>query len=230
MSAPVSRARLFYGATAVIVAFGLVLQLGLAIAKDSSAGAFATTPARIVNFFSFFTVQSNVLVVVTSALLALDPDRRSTVFRVLRLDAVICITVTGVVFHLALADLQELTGWDALADFVLHTLSPVLAALGWLVLGPRSHLTPRIVRLAVLPPIGWLAYALVYGAIVEDRFGNDYYAYPFMNVQVHGYAVALLRCALVAVLFLGLAVGALALDRSLPDPRGVSHTDLNRAV
>ena len=37
-----------------------------------------------------------------------------------------------------------------------------------------------------------------------------------MNVQVHGYAVALLRCALVAALFLGLAFAALAIDRRLP--------------
>jgi len=200
----------------VIVAFGLVLQLALVLSRDSSEGAFAETPARIVNYFSFFTVQSNVLVAVTTGLLALNLDRRSTVFRVLRLDGVLCIAVTGVVFHLALASLQELTGWDALADFILHSLSPILAVLGWLVFGPRRQLTPRIVWLAVLAPIGWLAYALAYGALTTDRNGNDYYAYPFMNVQVHGYAVALLRCALVAALFLGLAFGALALDRRLP--------------
>ncbi len=211
-------ARLFVGATSAIVTFGLALQLILAISRESGAGAFESTPARIVNFFSFFTVQSNILVAVTTALLARTLDRRSTLFRVLRLDAVICILVTGVVFHLALSSLQELTGWDALADFLLHTLSPILCPLGWLVFGPRGQLTPRIVRLAVIAPVCWLGYALAYGAVVEDRNGDDYYAYPFMNVQVHGYAVALFRCALVALLFLGLSFGALALDRRL---RGV---------
>jgi hypothetical protein len=208
-------ARLFFGATAAIVTFGLVLQLILAISKESGAGAFESTPARIVNFFSFFTVQSNILVAVTTGLLARNLARRSTVFQVLRLDAVICIAVTGVVFHLALSSLQELTGWDALADLILHTLSPILGPLGWVLFGPRGHLSPRVVQLAVIAPVGWLGYALAYGAVVEDRNGNDYYAYPFMNVQLHGYAVALLRCALVAVLFLGLSFGALALDRRL---------------
>lgn len=61
----------------------------------------------------------------TTGLLARNLDRRSTLSRVLRLDAVICITVTSVVFHLALASLQEVTGWDALADFLPHTLSPI---------------------------------------------------------------------------------------------------------
>jgi hypothetical protein len=37
-----------------------------------------------------------------------------------------------------------------------------------------------------------------------------------MNVQQHGYALALFRCAIVALLFLGLAVGMLALDRRIP--------------
>jgi hypothetical protein len=209
-------ARLFFGATSAIVTFGLVLQLILAVTKESGAGSFESTPARIVNFFSFFTVQSNILVAVTTGLLARRIDRPSTVFRVLRLDAILCITVTGVVFHLALASLQELTGWDAVADFLLHTLSPILCPLGWLLFGPRRKLDRRIVGLAVIAPVSWLGYALLYGAIVEDRHGNDYYAYPFMNVQVHGYAVALLRCALVAALFLGLAFAALGIDRKLP--------------
>jgi len=214
-------ARLFFGVTSAIVAFALVLQLVLTITTPSDEGFFESTPARILNFLSFFTVLSNILVATTTGLLAANLDRRSTAFRVLRLDAVICIVVTGVVFHLALSDLQVLTGWDFLADFLLHTLSPILCALGWLFFGPRGHLTPRIVKLAVVPPVCWLGYALVYGAVADDRNGNDYYAYPFMNVQVHGYAVALFRCAIVAALFLGLAYGALALDRWLRGIRPV---------
>lgn len=59
-------ARLFFGATAVLVTFGLVLQLFLVINSGSGEGAFESTPARVVNFFSFFTVQSNILVAVTT--------------------------------------------------------------------------------------------------------------------------------------------------------------------
>jgi hypothetical protein len=209
------RAQVFFGVLAALVGGGLLLQLVLTVTAEPGAGFFESTPARIWNFFSFFTVQSNLLVAVTSALLARDLHRSSTAFWVLRIVAVLCIAVTGVVFHLALADLQELTGWDLLADTLLHTVSPLMAVAGWLLFGPRGQLDARVVRLAVLPPVAWLAYALVRGAFVQDRFGNDYYAYPFMNVQVHGYAVALLRCAVVAVLFLGLAYGALRLDRRL---------------
>ena len=212
-------ARWFLGATSAIVTFGLVLQLVLSVTADSGAGAFESTPDRIVNFFSFFTVLSNIAVAATTGMLAVRLDRRSALFRTLRLDGLVAIAVTGVVFHLTLAQLQELTGWDAFADFLLHTLSPILCVLGWLVFGPRGQISRRIVLLGVIAPVAWLVYALVRGALVQNRYGDDYYAYPFMNVQTHGYPVVLANCAVVALLFLAISFGALALDRRLPGVR-----------
>ena len=214
-------ARALFGATSLIVTVGLVLQLVLSITADSGEGYFESTPDRIVNFFSFFTVLSNITVAVTTGLLAVRLDRRSTLLRTLRLDGLVAIAVTGVVFHLTLSDLQELTGWNAFADFVLHTLSPILAVLGWLIFGPRGALSRRIVVLAVIGPVIWIAYALVRGANVQDRFGDDYYPYPFMDVQEHGYPVVLVNVSIVAVLFLAISFGALALDRRLRGVRAV---------
>ena len=211
-------ARTFLGMTSALVGFGLVLQLSLSITAESGAGYFEASPDRIVNFFSYFTVLSNIAVCGTTGLLAVRLDRRSTLFRTLRLDALVGIAVTGVVFHLTLAQLQELTGWDALADFLLHTASPILTVLGWLLLGPRGQVSRRIVLAAVIAPIIWLVYTLIRGELVQDRFGHDYYPYPFLNVADHGYPVVLVNSALVAVLFLAISFGALALDRRL---RGV---------
>ncbi len=146
-------ARVLLGVTSALVTAGLALQLVLTVTAAPGAGFFESTPARVWNFFSFFTVQSNILVAITTGLLSRDLHRSSTIFRVLRLDAVLCIAVTGVVFHLALASLQELTGWDLVADTILHTLSPILAVVGWLVAGPRGQLTGRIVRLSILAPV-----------------------------------------------------------------------------
>lgn len=221
----VTTTRILFAATSAIVTAGLVLQLALSVTSDTGSELFASTPDRIVNFFSFFTVLSNVAVAVTAGLLAVNPTRRSTLFRVLRLDGVVAIAVTGVVFHLTLAQLQELTGWNAVADFILHTLSPILGVGGWLVLGPSRQITTRVVLLSVIAPVMWLGYALVRGALVQDRFGNDYYAYPFMNVQEHGYPVVLVNVALVAGLFLALSFGALALDTRLGRVRGAAASD-----
>ena len=212
-------ARAFFGATSLVVTFGLVLQLCLSITTASGEGLFETTPDRVANFFSYFTVLSNIAVAATTGLLAVRLDRDSALFRTLRLDGLVGIAVTGVVFHLTLAQLQELTGWHAFADQVLHTVSPILAVAGWLVFGPRGALSRRIVLLSVIAPVMWLAYTLARGRLVQNRFGDDYYPYPFLNVPEHGYPVVLTNAALVAVLFLGISFGALALDRRLPGSR-----------
>ncbi|MEV5302390.1 Pr6Pr family membrane protein [Amycolatopsis methanolica] len=131
------------------------------------------------NVFAYFTIQSNLIVGFTSLLLAIRPLRTSTVFRTLRLDGVLAIAVTGIVFHLVLAGRQDLTGWAWVADFLLHTASPLLGVLGWLLFGPRRAVTPRIIGWSVVYPLAWVAVnclviavlflALAFGAMLLDR-------------------------------------------------------------
>ena len=98
-------ARFVFGVTSAIVTFGLVLQLSLAITAESGTGAFESTPDRIVNFFSYFTVLSNIAVAATTGMLAVRLERHSTLFRTIRLDGPVAIPVTGLVFPLTLAPL-----------------------------------------------------------------------------------------------------------------------------
>ena len=212
-------ARWFFGVTSALVTFGILLQLQVAATNDS--GYFEAVPARIINVLSYFTVQSNILVALTSGLLAVQLNRTQTWFRVLRLSALIGITITGIVFHLALKGLTELTGPAVTADWILHTASPILCVIGWLIFGPRGWVTSRIVKLSVLFPVLWLAYTLVRGALIEDRTGRNFYPYPFLDVVEHGYARVAVSVLLVAILFFVLALGALSADKRL---RGV-HAD-----
>lgn len=210
-------ARWFFGVTSALVTFGIVLQLQVAATNDS--GYFEAVPARIVNVLSYFTVQSNILVALTTGLLAVQLNRTQTWFRVLRLSALIGITITGIVFHLALKGLTELTGPAVTADWILHTASPILCVIGWVIFGPRGWVTSRIVKLSVLFPVLWLAYTLVRGALVEDRTGRNFYPYPFLDVVEHGYARVAVSVLLVAILFFVLALGALAADKRLHGAR-----------
>jgi hypothetical protein len=202
--------RLWFAGTALVVAIGLVVQLAATARLDS--GFFDSRAGRIVNMFCFFTIQSNIIVLVTCALLAAGSARRPTgsTFWVLRLDGVICIAVTFLVFHVALADLHDLQGLAKAADFLLHTASPLMCVIGWLVFGPRGRTSWRTVWLAAIFPVAWLAFALVRGPLV-----GDYYPYPFLDVGEHGYPRVLLSSAVVASLFLGLAAVAYLLDRRL---------------
>jgi hypothetical protein len=207
----VNRARAFHLLTFVVAAFAVVLQLVLVIqghrVLDEHNRPDLVT--RLVRFCSYLTIWFNVLVTWSTLTLALGRDRDSRVWRALRLDAVVLATVGGLVHFFFLRPLLDLTGWDLAADRLLHMAVPALALAGWLVFGPRGRAdTSDLVAFLVLP-VGWLGYTLVRGELV------DWYPYPFIDVNEHGYGVVLVNAVAIAASMVLAAWGATALDRRL---------------
>jgi hypothetical protein len=200
--------RLIAALTALVVLAGLAFQLHAT--ATSTTGFFHTKAERIGNIFCFFTILSNLLLAATNAVLVADPRRRSPLFSGLRLSGVLSMMVTGVVFHIALRGLHDLHGTAAVADFLLHTVSPIMAVISWLVIGPRGVVSWRVIGLTMIYPILWLIATLIRGAIV------NFYPYPFLDATTHGYLKVAVNCVLVAVLFLGVAIGAKFLDPLVP--------------
>ena len=205
-------ARGWFAATAACVLAGVTISA--VTAANNAGGHFHPAAARAANAFAFFTIQSNLLVGVGTLLLAIRLGRSSTAFAVLRLSSLTAITVTGIVFHLALARTLDLAGWDALGNELVHTVVPIMAVVGWLLAGPRTLVTARTVWLSLIFPVCWLAFTLIRGAIAH------WYPYPFIDVTKLGYFRAAVNCVWVALLLLGLSAGAKALDTRLG--RGVA--------
>jgi len=203
-----SRARRWHAGVAAVVGAGLVLQLVLVVVAPD-AGAPGSVAVRVLRYFSFFTIQSNLLVLIVSITLARNAFRDGPVWRVLRLDAVLAITLTGVVHYVALRPIQDLVGLNAVADILLHVVSPVIVVAGWALFGPRPRVGGREVTWSVVWPVLWFGYTLVHGAIA------DWYPYPFVDVNELGYGRTLLNAAVVTVIFLALAAGARLLDTRL---------------
>ncbi|MGC4937508.1 Pr6Pr family membrane protein [Kribbella sp. DT2] len=199
--------RIFHAVTALVVIAGIIIQL--VNTATTSEGFFPDNPDRVFNVFAYFTIQSNLLLGGTTLLLALGTDSDSKLFRTLRLNGMLCIAVTGIVYHVALAGLSDLSGAAAVANFLLHTTTPILGVLGWLVFGPRGRTGLEIVGWSIVYPLLWLAFTLIRGAAI------GFWPYPFVDADDLGYAKVLLNCLLVALLFLALAFGAMLLDRRL---------------
>ena len=156
------------------------------------------------NFFSFFTIQSNIIGVTALFALVLVPRaRRTALFDGARSAAVLYMAITGVVFALLLSGLQEdLQTTIPWVDFVVHKLMPVVLVADWLVDPPR-HRLPRWTVLAWLSyPLAWFGYTLVRGEAV------DWYPYPFVDVSRIGYDGVLGRSV---VLVIGFAAAGAAL-------------------
>ena len=92
---------------------------------------------RVWRFFSYFTTQSGLLVAVTSFMLARRVDRDGRWWRVVRLDALVGITITGLVHWFLLHPLDDFHGWQWASDTLTHVVVPILAVASWLVFGPR---------------------------------------------------------------------------------------------
>lgn len=197
---------------AVLALGGFAIELVTAIV--GGPGIAPTHAERFVRLFSYFTIESNLLIGGVSLALALDPRRDGPVFRVLRLDALLCIAVTGIVYNTVLRCLVTLTPSGAVANMMLHVLAPLLAVVVWLWVGPRQRVSVRTVWWSVVYPIAWLVYTFVRGS------ATGWYPYPFLDVTVLGYGAALTNATLVAVVFLVLAWGVRWADARLPGTYG----------
>ncbi len=207
---------MFHLLTFLVATFAVVLQLVLVIQghlvlDEHNRPDLGT---RLVRFCSYMTILFNVLVAWSTFTLACGRDRDTRWWRALRLDAVVLATVGGLVHFFFLRPLLDLSGWDLVADRLLHIAVPVLALLGWLLFGPRGRAGRRDLLPFLVLPVAWLGYTLVRGELVE------WYPYPFLDVNEHGYGVVLLNCAGVAAAMLAAAWGAIVLDRRLTRPAG----------
>lgn len=205
-------ARPWHVLTATVTIFALVFQLWLALSGHRTlvTEGEPSTRTTLVRFFSYFTILSNLLVAITTTTLALGRDRDSRLWRVLRLNAVVGITVTAVVHWFFLRPLLDLHGNDYVVDKLLHVVVPALALIGWLVFGPRG----RVQRADLLPsgiyPALYMAWTLIHGA------ATVWYPYPFTDVTAHGYAVVLLNACGVIALLAVLSALMVTVDSRLP--------------
>jgi hypothetical protein len=164
---------------------------------DGAAGAIG----RVLDFASYFTTWSNVVVAVVATVLALDARRDTSALRVLRLDSLMMITITGLVYAVVLAPEAHNRGWELVSNFFVHQLTPVLTLVVWLVVGPRGWIRWATIPAALLLPIAWLAWTLLRGAVIGA------YPYPFLDVVDLGYRQVLVNVA--AITAFGVVIGAL---------------------
>ena len=210
------RARAVHLAVAGVTWFALVLQLvlvftGEAILVEEDPPGLA---ARIYRYFAYFTIQSNLLVAITSTALTRRPWLGTLGWRTARVAGLVGITVTGLVHFFLLRPLLELDGANWAVDKLLHMVVPVLAIAAWAWAGPRPGITARAVAYALVWPVVWLLWTLVVGQV------DGWVPYPFLNAAANGWGSVAVAGAGITVLFLLLFAAYAWLDRRLAPAPG----------
>ncbi|MGW5777316.1 Pr6Pr family membrane protein [Streptomyces sp. NPDC003863] len=178
---------------------------------------------------SFFTIWTNILVAVVLGLGAVRAwTRRPPLSALWTGGTLLCIAVVGLVFHLVLdneasgfdvADqIDRLTGAKAVANQLLHTVTPIGTALDFLLLTAPGALRWRHAAQWLAAPGLYFAFALVRGALLSPDAPTRY-TYPFLDVTVHGYGGVLVNAVVLGAAFYVLGLAIVGLDRIRPAPR-----------
>jgi hypothetical protein len=167
---------------AALVVAAIVTQLVHTLGHKAPGGG--------VNFFSFFTIESNIIAVVVFVIGAIpgrEPDSRW--YDQLRGAAATYMSVTGLVYAVLLSDLPAAVDstipW---VNEVLHYLMPLIVFLDWLFVPPKHAIRFRESLIWAAFPLVYAVYSLIRGA------ATGWYPYPFLNVDMHGWGRVLINC------------------------------------
>ncbi|MDB5160405.1 MAG: hypothetical protein JWO99_668 [Candidatus Saccharibacteria bacterium] len=136
------------------------------------------------NFFSFFTIEANIIAAVIFLVSAffVFAGKKSTKLDFFRGAATFYMVVTGIVFSVLLSGIEgvDLTAvpWD---NVVLHYIIPIAIALDWITDSPSRRIAFKKSLLWLVFPLVYLIYSLIRGPIV------GFYPYPFLNPANGGY-------------------------------------------
>ena len=197
-------ARAFAILSAITTWAALLLQLVLIIRQLTAQGE--TVSFAIWRYFGFFTVLTNVLVALVATAMAMNWLRYPSAK--LRLATVTAIALVGLVYSIALRNIWQPEGWQAVADHGLHDASPLLFLAAWW-FSPHLHLNWKDVLWATLFPTIYCAYALLRGSF------DGWYAYWFFNPDNMSFVQLLGVAALLLLVVLGVATVFVGIDRWL---------------
>lgn len=186
--------RAAHAAVALFAATGLALHFVVVLGR---AGEVAV---RTLRFFSYFTILTNLLILVSALAMVLAKGRLAAIVARpgWRTAVTSNIIVVALIYHVLLRDivLPGAMGWWA--NMLVHQLVPVAWTLCWLAFPPHGGID----RIA---PLRWLLYPLCYGAwtLLHGAVAG-WYPYPFIDVAAFGYPTVLQNLAVVALLFAAL--------------------------
>jgi hypothetical protein len=205
----------------VAVAAAVIGQLVTSLGFWTEKGV-TNIGSNIVNFLSFFTIDSNILsavVLLVGAYLLARRQDDPRWFLIARLCVVTYMVTTGVVYNLLLRGIElpqgSTLGWS---NEILHVVVPVYLLIDWLFAPGRRPVRWRAIWIVVVFPLAWSVYTLVRGPLVIDQvYGTDFwYPYPFLNpnAQPNGYASVAVYMLLITAIIALAGLGAIAASRT----------------
>lgn len=145
--------------------------------------AFALSLNVLVEYFSYFTILSNILITVVFFFVGFSSAKNVLQQKFIKLfygPAVLYMTITGIVYWTILHGGKQLTTDVEWITLVLHGLMPLAVIFGWILL-PYKKYSMESVGFWLVFPVLFVCYTLLHGPLIH------WYPYPFLNPLVVGY-------------------------------------------
>ena len=189
--------RRLYRWLAFCASLGLLLSLYLSarnidpiVISDQTLFHQDSPAVRIVAFFSYFTIWSNVLVLYISLSIA-SGRRLPRFFGTLFASGLLMITVSGLVYNAVLLPLYPPKGWALLASGLLHIAAPLLFIYLWARGGPHGLIKNRETLQILFIPIVYIFYTVAHGAVIKQ------WPYKFLDLTSEGFLVWFIGVAII---------------------------------
>lgn len=179
------------GLTAIIRQ--LTLAIGNALRADTAWAGHV--PTVVANFFSYFTILSNLIAVATLIIAAVwmlrtrpSTQAEPAWLATLLVCASTYMIVTGIVYNALLRHISIAGISDVWTNETLHVVIP-LAMLADVLFAPRRRSMPwRTVLTAAAFPIVWAVYTLVRANVITAPATGTpwWYPYPFLDPNLPG--------------------------------------------
>ncbi|QQR34729.1 Pr6Pr family membrane protein [Devosia oryziradicis] len=188
----------------------LVLQFALTV---PAAMETRSLPLALVFFFSFFTILSNLSLVLVY-LSELAPNLPLGVFRLPRVRGMMVAVMALVLlfYHFLLAGSWDPQGPYLVADRLLHYATPLIYAIWWARFVQHGSLKFTDLPAMLLPTLVYFLLILLRGLFVAE------YPYFILEVERLGYPAVLLNALIVAAGLAVLSAIVIAIDHLLARP------------
>ena len=183
----------------------------LAVAWFALITQWCITTFGLVDFLSFFTIQSNLMVAVCLSFSLLLPRTAPGNFFLkssVQSAIALYIFIVGLVYNTMLRGLADFKGMQWIVDNLLHVAVPILFVIYWFIFTPRTFFQWKQCLYWLIYPFIYTVYSMIRGSIVH------WYPYPFLNADSLGYAKVFINMLLVLSAFCIVSLVIIAVNRS----------------
>lgn len=166
---------------------------------------------------TYFTLMSNVACMLYFPVAAVHQGRTGRSWKPMVKGAILmCISVTGLVYHFMLHGRFEMQGTILLSNILLHYVVPILTVIDWVVFDEKGFITVKTALGWLMAPLAYFIFVMI-AVSLGAHLGpyGEKYPYFFLDVEVLGFWRVFLTGMVMELCFFVLGLFWVWLDKLL---------------